>query len=157
MQHHKLQGNKTNGRLGFVLRPRCTKRDPVTSTNKDKNMTPNYTDFAAFNQEALDAIVKTNTAAVKGYEAMTKYFVDLAGKSFEDAVAASKKLAGAKTVVELVQIQTKLAQESIEVAMEEGKKVSELTTAIVKDVTAPLTERFKNGVAVATKVAKKAA
>ncbi len=120
-------------------------------------MTATYTDFAAFNQEALDTIVKTNTAAVKGYEAMSKYFVDLAGKSFEDAVAAGKKLAAAKTVVEFVQIQTKLAQESMEVAMEEGKKVSELTTAIAKDVTAPFTERFKNGVAVATKAAKKAA
>ena len=120
-------------------------------------MTPTYTDFAAFNQDTLDTIVKTNTAAVKGYETMSKYFVDLAGKSFEDAVAAGKKLAAAKTVVEYFQVQTKLAQESIEVAMEEGKKVSELATGIAKDVSAPITDRFKVGVAVATKAAKKAA
>ncbi len=120
-------------------------------------MTPSYTDFAAFNQDTLDTFVKTNTAAVKGYEAMTKYFVDLAGKSFEDAVAASKKLAAAKTVVEFVQIQTKLTQESIEVALEEGKKVSEMATSIAKDVTSPIAERFKVGVAVATKATKKAA
>ncbi len=120
-------------------------------------MTTTFPDFAVLNQDALDTIVKTNTAAVKGYEAMSKYFVDLAGKSFEDAVAAGKKLATAKTVVEFVEIQTKLAQESIEVAMEEGKKVTELTTAFVKDVTSPMTERLKNGVAVAAKSAKKAA
>ena len=120
-------------------------------------MTATYTDFAAFSQDSMDAIVKTNTAAAKGYEALTKYFVELAGKSFEDAVAASKKLAAAKTVVEFMQIQTKLAQESVEVAMEEGKKMSDLATSIMKDVTSPVTERFKTGVAVATKATKKAA
>jgi phasin family protein len=120
-------------------------------------MTASYTDIAAFSQDNLDTIVKTNTAAAKGFETLTKYFVDLAGKSFEDAVAAGKKLSTAKTVVEFMQIQTKLAQESMEVALEEGKKVSELTTSIVKDVTSPMTERFKVGVAVATKAAKKAA
>lgn len=120
-------------------------------------MTATYTDFAAFSQDNLETIVKANTAAAKGYETMSKYLVDLAGKSFEDAVAASKKLAAAKTVVEFVQIQTKLAQESVESAMEEGKKISELATSIVKDVTSPMTERFKTGVAVATKASKKAA
>ena len=120
-------------------------------------MNPSFTDIATFNQDAIDSIVKTNTAVAKGYETMTKYFADLAGKSFEDAVDASKKLAAAKTVIEFVQIQTKIAQESIEVAMEEGKKITELATSITKDVTAPMTERFKVGAAVATKAAKKAA
>jgi phasin family protein len=120
-------------------------------------MTATYTDFAAFSQDTLDTIVKTNTAAAKGFETMTKYFADFAGKSYEDAVSASKKLSGAKTVVEFFQIQTKLAQESVEGLMEEGKKVTELTTSIVKDVTSPVTERFKATVAVATKAAKKAA
>jgi phasin family protein len=116
-----------------------------------------YTDFSSFGQDTLDTIVKTNTAAAKGFETMTKYFVDLAGKQFEDAVAAGKKLSAAKTVVEFVQIQTKLAQESVEVALEEGKKVTELATSIAKDVSAPITEKFKMGAAVVTKAAKKAA
>ena len=120
-------------------------------------MTPSYTDFTAFNQDALDTFVKTNTAVVKGYEAMTKYFVDLAGKSFEDAVAAGKKLAASKTVFEFVQFQTRLTQDSIEVCLEEGKKVTEMATSIAKDVSSPMTERFKTGVAVATNAAKKAA
>ena len=120
-------------------------------------MTPSYTDITSFNQENLDTIIKANTAVAKGYETMTKYLVDLASKSFEDAVDAGKKLAAAKTVVEFVQIQTKIAQESIEVAMEEGKKVSELATSIATAVSAPITERFKVGVAVAAKTTKKAA
>ena len=123
-------------------------------------MNASYPDFATLNQDNLDAIVKTNTAAAKGSETFTKYFVDLAGKSFEDAVAAGQKLSSAKTVVEFMQIQTKLAQDSMEVAIEEGKKASELATAIVKDVTTPMTERFKTsvaGVAVATKSTKRAA
>ncbi len=120
-------------------------------------MTVSYTDFTAFNQDNIDTVVKANTAATKGFETWTKYVVDLAGKSFEDAVAAGKKLAAAKTVVEFVQIQTKLAQDSIEAALEEGKKASELTSAIVKDVTSPIAERFKTGSVVPMKPTKKAA
>ncbi|MSO73271.1 MAG: phasin family protein [Rhodospirillaceae bacterium] len=120
-------------------------------------MNPTFPDFAALNQDNLDTIVKTNTAAAKGFETFTKYFVDLAGKGFEDAVTAGKQLAAAKTVVEFVQIQTKLAQGAIELALEEGKNVTELTTTIVKDVTSPVTERFKIAVPVANKTTKKAA
>ena len=120
-------------------------------------MTATFPDFAAINHDALETIVKTNTAAAKGFESFTKYFAGLAGKSFEDAVAAGKKLATAKSVVEFMQIQTKLAQDSMEVALEEGKKVSELTASIAKDVTSPLSERFKLGADVVTKSTKKAA
>ncbi len=102
-----------------------------------------YTDFATFSQESIDSVVKANTAAAKGFEALAKHFVDLAGKSFEEAIDASKKLAGCKSMVELFQVQTKLAQDSFETLVEEGKTVTEMTTAIVKDVTSPLGSPFK--------------
>ena len=105
-------------------------------------------------------MVKANTAATKGFEQLAKYFVELAGKSFEDAVAAGKKIAAAKTPSELVQIQTKLFQESFETFVDEGKKVSEMTTTIFKDISAPLAAQFKTAAAAAPKAAtamKKAA
>jgi phasin family protein len=118
-----------------------------------------YTDFSAFGQDSIDSIVKANTAAAKGFESLSKYFVDYATKSFEDAVTAGKKLAASKTPVEFFQLQTKLVQESFETFVEESKTVSEMTTAIVKDVSAPLTTLFKTTVAAAPKAAtmKKAA
>ena len=101
-----------------------------------------YSDFAAWGQEGIESVVKANTAAVKGFEAFAKHFVELTGKSYEDAIDASKKLAGAKSVSDLFQIQTKLAQDSFAAFVEEGKTVSELATSIFTDVTAPLTPKF---------------
>lgn len=101
-----------------------------------------YSDFAAWGQDSIDSLVKANTAAVKGFETLAKHYVELSSKSYEDAVDASKKLAGAKSVSDLFQIQTKLAQDSFSSLVEEGKTVSELTTSIFTDVTAPLTPKF---------------
>jgi phasin family protein len=116
-------------------------------------MTANYTDLTAFNQENMDSLIKANTAAAKGFEQLAKYFVDLASKSFEDAVAAGKKIAAAKSPTEVVQINTKIAQESLETFIEESKKVAEMTSVIFKEVSAPLTAQFKSVVAAAPKAA----
>jgi len=101
-----------------------------------------YTDIAAWGQESIESIVKANTAAVKGFETLAKHFVELTGKSYESSVEAGKKLAGAKNVSDLFQIQSKLAQDSFTTFVEEGKTVSELATEIFTDVTAPLTPKF---------------
>lgn len=101
-----------------------------------------YSDIASWGQEGMESFVKANTAAMKGFETMAKHFVELTGKTYEDAVDAGKKLAGAKSMTDLFQIQTKLAQDSFTSFVEEGKTVSELATSIFTDVTAPLTPKF---------------
>ena len=117
-------------------------------------MTPNYTDFAKVSEEAVATIVKTNTAMVKGFEQLTKYFNDLVSTSVEQAIAAGKKVAEVKSVTDFVEVQTKLAQASFETLTTEAKKATDLSLAIAKDVSEPLTERFKVGFAAATKAAK---
>jgi hypothetical protein len=47
-----------------------------------------------------------------------------------------------------------LAQASFETLTTESKKVTDLTLGIVKDVTEPLTDRFKAGFTAATKATK---
>jgi phasin family protein len=101
-----------------------------------------YSDIAAWGQESIESIVKANTAAVKGFETLAKHFVELTGKTYENSIEAGKKLAGAKNVSDLFQIQTKLAQDSFTAFVEEGKSVSKLATEIFTDVTAPLTPKF---------------
>ena len=101
-----------------------------------------YSDIAAWGQESIDSVVKANTAAVKGFETLAKHFVELTGKTYENSVEAGKKLAGAKNVSDLFQIQSKLAQDSFASFVEEGKAVSELATEIFTDVTAPLAPKF---------------
>src|SRR5262245_7204697 len=117
-------------------------------------------DLTSLSQGSLDTIVKTNTAAAKGFETLSKYFADYASKSFEEALSIGKKFTSVKSPVEFIELQTKYAKESFETLIEESKTVSELTTSIVKDVTGPWTTLFKSTVAAAPKAAasmKKAA
>ena len=110
-------------------------------------------DLSSLSQGSLDTIVKTNTAAAKGFETLSKYFTDYATKSFEDMLSVSKKFTSVKSPVEFIELQTKYAQESFETLVEESKTVSEMTTAIVKDVTAPWSVLFKTTVAPVAKAA----
>lgn len=99
-------------------------------------------DVTAWGQESIESFVKANTATVKGFETLAKHFVELTGKTYENSVEAGKKLASAKNVSDLFQVQSKLAQDSFASFVQEGKSVSELATAIFTDVTAPLTPKF---------------
>lgn len=106
-----------------------------------------YADFFSLQQDNFDAFVKSGTSVAKGFEQMTKHFADLTAKSFEDAVELSKKFAVAKTVNDVVTLQSKVLEGSFETMIAQGKKVAEMSAAIVKDASAPLAERVKANVA----------
>lgn len=113
-----------------------------------------YNDFAAYTQENIDAFVRANAVLTKGFEQMSKSLVGLASKSMEEAVETGKKLVACKSISELLELQSKWAQEAIDTFLSEGKKVQELSTSIMKDATAPLAERFKATVVTGTAAAK---
>ncbi|MDX2223093.1 MAG: phasin family protein [Rhodospirillaceae bacterium] len=113
-----------------------------------------YADFVAFNQDNFDAFVRSGTTVARGFEQMTKHFSDLTTKSVEEAIELSKKFAAAKNINDVLALQTKIIEESFETAIEQTKKVADLSAAIVKDAAAPIAERVKaNVVAVNTAAA----
>jgi len=120
-------------------------------------MDKTYADFVALNQDNFDAFVKSGTTVAKGFEQLTKHFADVTAKSFEEAIEVSKKFAAVKSPTEFFQIQSKVFTESFENAIAQGKKVVELSTAIVKDASAPIAERVNANVAAANTVATTAA
>ena len=116
----------------------------------------NYDDVVAFNQNNLDAFVASSTVFAKGFEQLTKQYVAFASESFEDAIEAGKTIVAAKTVNEAVDMQTKIAKTVWEKAVAEGQKISDLSTGIFKEASAPITDRVQATVDVATETAKKA-
>jgi len=119
-----------------------------------------YNDFATFSQENIDAFVRANAAFTRGVEQLSKNFVTLATRSLGEAVEAGKRFAAAKSFGEVVELQSKYAQESIETFLTETKKAQDLSTSIVKEATGPIAERFKatvsNGAAAAQATANAA-
>ena len=62
-------------------------------------------------------------------------------KSIEDQVTAAKSLAAAKSVQEVVELQTAFAKTALEGYLAEVTKMSETLSATVKDSVKPLNER----------------
>ena len=95
----------------------------------------------AHSKKNLEAVVASVTAATKGAEALGAQAMAYSKKAVEDQVAAAKNLAGAKSVQEVVELQTSYAKFAMESYIAEMNKASETVAASVKESFQPLNER----------------
>ena len=89
----------------------------------------------------LEAVVASVTAATKGAEALGAQAMAYSKTAFDTNVSAAKALAGAKSVQEVIELQTAFAKSALETYMAEVAKMSETVQAWVKDSVTPLNER----------------
>ena len=89
----------------------------------------------------LEALVASATAAQKGAEAISAQTLAYGKKSWEDGVAAAQSLAAARSVQELVELQTSWAKSAAETYLSEVTKLTDVFTASVKDSFKPINER----------------
>jgi phasin family protein len=89
----------------------------------------------------LEAVVALVTAATKGAETLGAHAMAYSKKSMEDNVAAAKTLASAKSVQEVVELQTTFAKTAFETYMAEMNKMTEIAAASFKDSLSPINER----------------
>ena len=89
----------------------------------------------------LEAVVASVTAATKGAETLGAHALAFSKKSMEDQVAASKALTSARSVQEVVELQTSWAKASMEAYMAQMNKASEIVAASVKETMTPINAR----------------
>jgi phasin family protein len=89
----------------------------------------------------LEAVVASVTAAAKGAETVGAQAMAFSKKAFDEQVAAARTLASAKSVQEVVELQTTLARSFLESYMAEVGKLTETVSSSVKDSMKPLNER----------------
>ena len=103
--------------------------------------------FAAMNEAStyskknLEAVVASVSAAAKGAEAVGAQTMAFSKKTFDDQVAAARSLVGAKSVQEVVELQTTYARSFLEAYMAEMGKLTETVSSSVKESLKPLNER----------------
>ena len=95
----------------------------------------------ANSKKNLEAVVAAATASAKGVEALGAQAMAFSKAMFETQVTAAKSLAGAKSIQEVVELQTSFAKSALETYMAEMGKMSETVAASVKDSFKPLNER----------------
>jgi len=86
-------------------------------------------------------VVESAAAAQKGTEALTKQAAAYSRKSWEDGVAAAQQLTQARSVQEMIELQTSFTKSAIELYVAEMNKAAEVMTASVKDSFKPINER----------------
>jgi len=89
----------------------------------------------------LEAVVASATASAKGAEALGAQAMAFSKAIFDTQVSAAKSLAGAKSVQEVVELQTSFAKTALETYMAEFSKMSDTVSASVKESMKPLNER----------------
>ena len=95
----------------------------------------------AHSKKNLEAVVASVTAATKGAEALGAEAMAYSKKAVENQVAAAKSLAGAKSVQEVVELQTAYAKSAMEAYVSQMNKASEMVAASVKECFLPINER----------------
>ena len=89
----------------------------------------------------LEAVVASVTAAPKGAEALGAQAMAFSKAVFDTQVSAAKSLAGAKSVQEVVELQTAFAKSALETYMAQFGAMSETVSSSVKESMKPLNER----------------
>jgi phasin family protein len=89
----------------------------------------------------LEALVASATASAKGAEALGAQAMAFSKAIFDTNVTAAKSLAGAKSVQEVVELQTAFAKSALETYMAEFTKMSDTVSASVKESMKPINER----------------
>ena len=95
----------------------------------------------AQSKKNLEAIVASTTAATKGAEALGAQAMAFSKAVFDTNVSAAKSLAGAKSVQEVVELQTAFAKSALETYMAEFGRMSDTVSTSVKESMKPLNER----------------
>ena len=100
-----------------------------------------FSEANTHSKKNLEAVVASITAATKGAEALGAQAMAYSKTSFEANVAAAKSLTAAKSVQEVVELQTSFAKSALEAYMAEVGRMTEIVSASVKDSVKPLNER----------------
>jgi phasin family protein len=109
--------------------------------------------FLALGQGNLDAFVKSSQIWAAGVQGISRQATVTAQAGFDEALAAYRALAAAKTPKDVLDIQAKLVRTSMEQAIAETGKVSDASLRLAEQAIAPLTAQMNAASGKWTKVA----
>jgi phasin family protein len=99
------------------------------------------TEMNTLGKKNIEAAVESVTAATRGAEALSAQALAYSKKSWEEGVTAAQALASAKSVQEVIELQTAFAKSAMEAYLAEVTKMTDTVSASVKDSFKPINER----------------
>ena len=102
----------------------------------------NFDQFALNGKDNVEAVMAASTACTKGMEAINAEMLGFARQMFDEGMTATKAMLGAKTLQEMVDLQTKFAKQNLDGFMTQSTKVGEMATKVAQDTAEPLNARM---------------
>ena len=103
-----------------------------------KSLMQGYDDFAALSQKNVEALVKASNVWAKGAETIGKAYFNLAQVTAEAGVEAAQAMFAAKTIKDVVDVQTGYTKSSIDTLVSEGKKINDMTVKTANEAFEPI-------------------
>ena len=103
--------------------------------------TASMAELSTQSKQNLEALTASATAAQKGAEALTAQVAAYSKTSWENGVAAAQTISQARSIQELIELQTNFAKSAMETYLSEVTKMTETLTGSVKDSFKPINER----------------
>lgn len=105
-------------------------------------MFESYNELTAQNQANLEALMAASNSFAKGFEAISKQLMAYTQANVEQSMEASKKLFGAKTAQEFVDLQSEYTRGQIDQVLSESAKLTELGMQMTSEAFQPLQTRM---------------
>ena len=96
----------------------------------------------AASKSNVEAVVESLTAATKGAETVGAQALAFSKKNWDEAVTAAKTLQGAKSIQEVIELQSTYAKSSMEAYVANLNLLSETMSASFKDSFKPINARM---------------
>ncbi len=139
------------GAMNYEKAVAATREQVEAAVKAGAEMFNGYGDVAGFGKENIDAVMATGAVLSKGLQDLNKAWFALAQDALEQNVAATKKILGSKSVVEVVEIQSDLAKAGYDKAMIESRRLSDMSIKLAEEASAPIAGRVNTAMEVFTK------
>ena len=105
-----------------------------------------YDEAAGFGRDTIDAFVASSNVVARGFEEISRHFAGYAQAMMEDNAAHAKRLFGARSLPEVMDLQAAWAKECFDDVVTESTKAQERSVKLFTEAAAPLNTRFNAAV-----------
>lgn len=110
--------------------------------DKAEEMVKGYDELATTGKENIEAWSAAGTAYGKGMEAISGEWMKFAKQMLDSNVQATKAILGAKSLNEVMDLQSDFARGSFDSVMAQSTKLGEMATKVAQDAVEPINTQF---------------
>jgi phasin family protein len=109
-------------------------------------MSKNFEEIVKLNRQTVEAMVVAGTAATKGIETLSAENLAFAKARFDETVGNAKAMFGARTLQEVVELQTDISRSAFDAFMSQTTKVGEMAAKLAQEAFAPINAQIQAAV-----------